>query len=156
MKQLKNTCLKNLRPSAKKSLIVDNKKVDEDKLEEKAFARIKVTRQGDKIRNNIEEVITDEQHSLAYSPQIILAHNKKYVLNFPLRCLFAKEEDYYVVSNEQLDLIGTGETQDEAELNFNEEFDYLFTRLNSLNDSNLNSRLLRIKFVINSFVKEIL
>lgn len=146
---------KKFKASTKKSLIVDVKEVKEEKLEEKAFARIKVTKKGGKTRNSIEEVISTAQHSLSYSPEIININRKQYILNFPLRCLFAKEEDYYVINNEQLDIIGTGETQDEAEQNFNEEFDYMYNRLNSLEDNQLNKRLLRIKGVLNSFVKEV-
>ncbi|WP_299892334.1 hypothetical protein [uncultured Lacinutrix sp.] len=146
---------KKFKASTKKSLIVDVKEVKEEKLEEKAFARIKVTKKGGKTRNSIEEVISTAKHSLSYSPEIININRKQYILNFPLRCLFAKEDDYYVINNEQLDIIGTGETQDEAEQNFNEEFDYLYNRLNSLKDNQLNKRLLRIKGVLNSFVKEV-
>ena len=147
--------LKRFNASTKKSLIVDVKEVKEEKLEEKALARIKVTKKRGRTRNSIEEVISIAQHSLSYSPEIINVNRKQYILNFPLRCLFAKEDDYYVINNEQLDIIGTGETQDEAEENFNEEFDYLYNRLNSLNDNQLNKRLLRIKSVLNSFVKEV-
>lgn len=146
---------KKFKASTKKSLIVQVKEVTEDRQEEKAFARIKVTKKGGKTRNSIEEVISTAQHSLSYSPEIINVNKKQYILNFPLRCLFEKEDDFYVINNEQLDIIGTGETQDDAEQNFNEEFDYLYNRLNSLKDNQLNKRLLRIKNVLNSFVKEV-
>ena len=146
---------KKFKTSTKKSLLVEVKKVTEEKLEEKAFARIKVTKKGGKTRNSIEEVISTAKHSLSYSPEIININEKQYILNFPLRCLFAKEDDYYIINNEQLDIIGTGETQDDAEQNFNEEFDYLYNRLNSLKDNQLNKRLLRVKYVLNSFVKEV-
>ncbi len=146
---------KKFKASTKKSLIVDVKEIKEESLEEKAYARIKVTKKGGKTRNSIEEVISPAQHSLSYSPEVINVNKKQYILNFPLRCLFAKEDDFYIINNEQLDLIGTGETQDEAEQNFNEEFDYLYNRLNSLKDSQLNKRLLRIKGVLNSFVKQV-
>ncbi|RIV72544.1 hypothetical protein [Flagellimonas aequoris] len=146
---------KKFKASTKKSLIVKIEEVTEEQQEEKAFARIKVTKKGGKTRKRIEEVISTAQHSLSYSPEIINVNKKQYILNFPLRCLFEKEEDYYVINNEQLDIIGTGETQDDAEKNFNEEFDYLYNRLNSLNDNQLNKRLLRIKNVLNSFVKEV-
>ncbi len=146
---------KKFKPSTKKSLMADVKQIKEEGLEEKAFARIKVTKKGGRTRNSIEEVISIEHHSLSYSPEIINVDRKQYILKFPLRCLFEKENDYYVINNEQLDIIGTGKTQDEAEQNFNEEFDYLYNRLNSLKDSQLNKRLLRIKNVLNSFVKEV-
>lgn len=125
------------------------------KSEEKVLARIKITKSGGKTTNRIEEVISKVKHSLSYSPEVININKKQYILNFPLRCLFEKEEDYYVINNEQLDIIGTGLTKDEAEHNFNEEFDYLYNRLNSLEDNQLNKRLLRVKQVLNSFVKQV-
>ena len=146
---------KRFKASTKKSLMIEVKKVKKEKSEEKAFARIKVTKSGGKTTNRIEEVISTAKHSLSYSPEIININNKQYVLNFPLRCLFEKEDDYYVINNEQLDIIGTGLTQDDAEHNFNEEFDFLYYRLNSLQDNQLNKRLLRIKHVLNSFVKQV-
>ncbi len=146
---------KKFKTATKKSLIVDVKQVKKEKSEEKAFARIKVTKSGGKTTNRIEEIISTNSHSLSYSPEIINVNKKQYILNFPLRCLFEKEDDYYIINNEQLDIIGTGLTQDDAEQNFNEEFDYLFNRLNSLEDSKLNKRLLRTKHVLNSFVKQV-
>lgn len=146
---------KKFKSSTKNSLIVSVKEVKMEKYEEKAFARIKVTKSGGKITNRIEEVISTAKHSLSYSPEIININKKQYLLNYPLRCLFEKEDDYYVINNEQLDIIGTGLTQDNAEQNFNEEFDYLYNRLNSLEDNQLNKRLLRIKTVLNSFVKQV-
>ena len=147
--------IKKFKPSTKKSLIVAVKEVKKEKFEEKAFARIKVTKSGGKTTNRIEEVISTAKHSLSYSPEVINVNKKQYILNFPLRCLFAKEDDFYVINNEQLDIIGTGLTQDDAEQNFNEEFDFLYKRLNSLEDNQLNKRLLRIKRVLISFVKQV-
>jgi len=46
-------------------------------------------------------------------------------------------------------------TGDEAEKDFNEEFDYLFQRLNSLDDKSLSDRFISIKQLINYFVKDV-
>lgn len=148
--------VKKFKSSLKNDLMVSVKKIEDEKTEEKAFARIKVTKKGSKTTNKIEEIISTSKHSLSYSPEVINIKNKQYILNYPLRCLFEKEDDYYVINNEQLDIIGTGLTQDEAEQNFNEEFDYLYTRLNSLDNNSLNNRLSRVKSVLNSFVKEVI
>lgn len=146
---------KKFKASVKKNLLIDIKEIKEEKQEENAFATIKIIKKGNKTLNRIQEVILPTHHSLSYSPEIINIRDKQYILHYPLRCLFEKEEDYYIINNEQLDIIGTGLSQDEAETNFNEEFEYLFNRLNSLNDDKLNKRLTRIKYVINSYVKEI-
>jgi hypothetical protein len=79
----------------------------------------------------------------------------KYILKYPLRCLFEKENDYYVIQSEILDIIGTGLTVDEAEFSFAEEFNYIFNKLNSLNDDQLTEHNNQIKLFLNSYIKEI-
>lgn len=125
-------------------------------IQERAFAQIKISSNGTKTIKKIEEIIPQFKHSLSYSPSSINVCNTQYAFNYPLRCLFEKEDNYYTIHNEQIDVIGTGQTQQEAENNFNEEFHYLYNKLNSLDDTKLNNRLVRIKSVINSFVKEII
>lgn len=148
--------IKKFKSNVKNDLIVTVKNIDIDKIEEEAFARIKVTTKGNKITNRIEEVLSNSKHSLSYSPEIINSNLKQYILNFPLRCSFEHEDGYYIINNEQLGIVGTGESQDDAEDSFNEEFDYLYLKLNSMDNNNLSNKLIRIKNVINSFVKEIL
>ena len=80
---------------------------------------------------------------------------KQYIFNFPIHCSFVKEEDYYLIKNELIDITATGLTSDEVEQNFNEEFDYLYTRLNELDNSKLSIRLQNIKLAINLFIKEV-
>jgi hypothetical protein len=124
--------------------------------DETVIGSIKIIKNKGKITMTIQETYPKSNHSLSYSPEIINIRNKKYVLNYPLRCLFEKEDNYYIINNEQLDIIGTGLSKEDAEINFNEEFDYLYTRLNSLDDNQLNKRLLRIKYTLNNFVKEVI
>ena len=97
----------------------------------------------------------DIDEGILTAEKILGVNNKQYVLNYPLRCLFEKEDNYYVINNEQLDIIGTGMIPEDAEINFNEEFDFLYNRLNTLEDSNLSNRLIRIKGIINNIVKEV-
>jgi hypothetical protein len=125
-------------------------------MEELMVGNISVTRTGiGKMRAKVQEVYPRRQFSLSYAPEAISINNKKYILNYPLRCLFDKEEDYYIINNEQLDIIGTGLSREDAETNFKEEFDYLYTRLNSLDDSRLSNRLLGIKSILNNYVKAV-
>lgn len=147
---------KKFKQATKNDLLVKIKEVDQDKDEENAFATIKIIRKGGKTQNRIQEVIMPAHNSLSYSPEVININNKQYIFNFPLRCLFEKEDDYYLIQNELLDIVATGLTQDDAETNFNEEFDFLYNRLNSLNNDKLSKHLSRIKGIINSYVKEIL
>lgn len=147
--------LKKFKQSTKNELLVKIIPLETETFEQNAYAKIKVTTKGSKKTNKIELLISDSKHSLAYSPEIINVNSKQYILNYPLRCLFEQEDDFYTIHNEQLGIIGTGITEDEAELNFNEEFDYLYVKLNSLNDSQLSNKLIRIKSALNSFIKHV-
>jgi hypothetical protein len=122
---------------------------------ETVVGRIKIIKNKGRTTRVIREIFSTDHHSLSYSPEMISVRNKQYIFHYPLRCLFEKEDDYYVINNEQLDIIGTGPSREDAEANFNEEFDYLYTRLNSLEDDQLNRRLLRIKYTLNDFVKKV-
>lgn len=146
---------KKFKSSTKNSLIVNITELKEEKEVENAFATIKITTKGEKVHKKIKEVINLHQHSLSYSPEVINVHNKQYILSYPLRCLFEKEEEYYVINHEALGIIGTGMTIEEAEVNFNEEFDFLYNRLNSLKDKELSSNFSQVKTIINHFVKEV-
>jgi hypothetical protein len=127
----------------------------EVKTEHNAIARVTVTTKGKKSSNKIQEIISEKSHTIAYSPEIINVNEKQYILNFPLHCSFNKEDDFYVIKNELLDITATGITNDDVEINFNEEFDFLFTRLNELDNTKLSTRMQNIKFAINLFVKEV-
>src|ERR1035438_3311703 len=66
------------------------------------------------------------KHALSYAPEEIAINNRKYILNYPLRCLFEKEEVHYVIKNELLDIYAVGDDEAEAEKDFSEEFDYRY------------------------------
>jgi hypothetical protein len=63
-----------------------------------------------------------------------------------------KEDDYFVLSNALLDLVGTGRTEAEAKESFFREFDVAYTRYNELPNEKLSDRLLKIKDIINFIV----
>lgn len=105
---------------------------------------------------NTEQRIDKSESSditLSYAPEVIVAGKKQYVLRFPLSCLFEKEEDYFVIKNELLDLIGTGETEEEAKKNFNIEFDFLYKRLIDAGDDTLSARLVQVKQLLSNLVQ---
>jgi hypothetical protein len=91
----------------------------------------------------------------AYSTDIIKVNQRTYQLSFPLRCAWEKEEDYVFITSELLDIIGTGLNEEEAELNFFQEFDFIYQRYNQLNDNHLSKRILNIKNILNYLVKSI-
>lgn len=123
---------------------------------ESAFARISIAKNGKSKLNKIHEIISAQQHSLSYAPGAISANGRTYSLKYPLRCLLEREADFYVIKNEFLDLIGTGANVELAEINFNEEFDFLYQRLYALKKNQLSSRLADIKQMLNYYVNKVL
>jgi hypothetical protein len=94
--------------------------------------------------------------SMSYAPSEIDFDGKKYILNFPLRCLFEKEENYFIIQSEMLDIIGTGETKEEAELSFKQEFDYIYNLYNETENEKLSKRLIKIKTILDNIVKQVI
>ncbi len=151
-----NFKIKKFKTQVKNNLITKIINIEDDeKSEHNAIARIKVTTKGKTSKNKIQEIISEKSHTIAYSPAIINVYDKQYIFHYPMHCSFIKEDDYYLIKNELIDITATGLTIDEAEQNFNEEFDFLYSRLNDLDSSKLSKRLQNIKLAINLFVKEV-
>jgi hypothetical protein len=151
-----NFKIKRFKSQVKNNLMTKIINLEEnEKTEHTAIARVKVTTNGKTSKNKIQEIISEKSHTIAYSPDVININDKQYFFNFPIHCSFEKEEDYYIIKNELIDITATGMTIDEVEQNFNEEFDYLYIRLNELDNSKLSKRLQNIKLAINLFIKEV-
>ena len=60
-----------------------------------------------------------------------------------------------MIQSELLDIVGTGETEDEAEINFAEEFSFIYKRYNELTDEKLSDRIVSIKTILNYLVKSV-
>lgn len=151
--------VKALKSKTKKELIVEIKKPEQLYEFEEQFgvARVKFsTKDGKKLKKpSIQEIYTKKTVSLDYSPEIIVVGKKVYNLSFPLRCLFEKEDDFYIIKSELIDIIGTGKTEDEAEQNFAEEFDFIYNRYNELQENKLSDRIKIIKTFLNYIVKDV-
>ena len=98
----------------------------------------------------------EEVHiQLSYSPEQIVAGNKTYILNYPLRCLFEKMDDHFVIKNETLDIYAAGKTEAETINDFSDEFDNLYSTLNRLTEQQLTTRMSNIKKFINLYINQI-
>ena len=84
-----------------------------------------------------------------------IAGESKYILKYPLRCLFEKEDGFFIIQSEMLCIIGTGLTEDEAEKTFAEEFDFVYQRFNSLDGKSLTNHNQLIKDILNQIVEKI-
>lgn len=136
----------------KEKLITKISESIEIKEEYEAVAKIKVVRVGNKITKSTKDIFDTKHGEPGYATDTINFGNKSYILAFPLRCKIEKEQDYYVIQSEMLDIVGTGQSIDEAEKNFSEEFHFIYQRYNELSDKKLGDRVKRIKTILNSLV----
>jgi len=147
--------IKKFKSETKNRLLAEISPIVEETEENYGLAKIKITKSGNKIKNKIQEIYTKPNTTLSYSPDIIVHNNVSFILNFPLRCSLEKENNYFIIQSELLDIVGTGETEDDAEANFAEEFSYIYYRYNDLEDSKLSDRILNIKRILNYLLKEV-
>lgn len=126
-------------------------------IEQESLARVSYkSRSGKQAKSGIIVELYDfDKTTIAFSPDVIVFEDRTYILKYPLRCRFEKEDGHFVIESEQLDILAIGKTKDEVEKNFNEEFDYLYKRLNELEDNKLSMHFKRVKVLLNNFVKEI-
>jgi hypothetical protein len=147
--------LKKFKSEVKNALVVKVEK-NENSTEETVFAEIRITKQSNKReRKTMKSTVKGANHSLSYSPTEIIINHRIYKFNFPLRCLFKMENGVYLIQNEMIDIIGTGDSQEEAELSFKEEFDYLYNRLNDFDGNHLTERMQNIKNSFKIFIESV-
>lgn len=141
------------KPAVKKGLITPIIELQKKESESNEIVgRIKVTKTGSKTKHKILKAYANSNYSLEYAPVVIITKSSKYHLKYPLRCLFEKEDNYFVIQSELLDIIGTGKTEDDAEMSFAEDFEFVFNKLNSLDNSQLTAHNQFIKLNINNLV----
>lgn len=117
--------------------------------------KLKIITKRGKTTRRIIDAYSGAKYSLEYAPDNIVFEDIVYRLQHPLRCYFAKEDDYYIIQSELLGIIGTGRNEDEAERSFAEEFDYLYKKLQSLNSKQLTRHNMFIKNLFSHIVENI-
>lgn len=147
--------INKFKPEVKERLITKISETELIKEEYEAVAKIKVVKRGTQITRTTKDMFDTKHGEPGFATNSISYGNKTYVLAFPLRCKLEKEDDYFVIQSEMLDIVGTGKTIDEAENNFSEEFNFVFKRYNELPKNKLGDRLQRIKTILNSLVLKI-
>lgn len=149
--------IQRFRTALKQELITEIKGPDENTSEmDEAVARVRISRKAGKSpRKKIINLYSGKKYSVEYAPEVIVSGTKKYILKYPLRCLFAKEDNFYIIQSEMLGIIGTGLTEDEAEASFAEEFDYTYDRLSSLGHESLTNHNQFVKNIIIQIVEKV-
>jgi len=147
--------LNKFKESVRDSLITTEMVQEPEKETDLAVGRIRVSTRYGKKKNRIIEVYSGKNMSLEYAPREIKTSERCYTLKQPIRCLFEKEKDYFVIQSELLNIIGTGYSQDEAVSSFSDEFDYVYQRFNELTDDQLSPMNQIVKVIINHLVDHI-
>ena len=148
--------INRFKPAAKKELISEIKELTEIETEsDEAVGKIKITKRDGKTHRRIMNTYSGNKFSLEYAPVVIVAGTVKYFFKYPLRCLFEKENNYFIIQSEMLEVIGTGLTEDDAEKSFAEEFDFMYHRLNSLEATSLTNHNLLIKNIIIPIIERV-
>jgi predicted RNase H-like HicB family nuclease len=138
---------------ARNQLMVITPKVEEEKEERIVPGLVRITKKGSALpKLKAMEEFSDKEVTLSFAPNIICHEYNTYQLRIPLQCGLTKVDDFYVIKNDLLDIIGVGETVTEAEINFSEEFDFTYQRYNELQDIELTERIKAIRNFLNYFV----
>ncbi len=149
--------INKFKSSIKKDLtaeIIEEKPFEESV--DEGFGKIKTTTtKSGKKKRQIMSFYSKKNIALEFAPEVIIVEDRKYILKHPLRCLFEKDDDYFVIQNEMLDIIGTGLTEDDAEKSFCEEFDYIYQRYNALKDEQLTQKIFLAKTILNQIVVKV-
>lgn len=147
--------INKFKPEVKEKLITKISETELIKEEYEAVAKIKVVKRGTQITRTTKDMFDTKRGEPGFATDTINYGETTYLLAFPLRCKLEKEDNYFVIQSEMLDIVGTGKTIDEAENNFSEEFNFVYKRYNELPENKLGDRLKRIKTILNSLVLKI-
>ncbi|MFA7380592.1 MAG: hypothetical protein WC150_09035 [Bacteroidia bacterium] len=116
-------------------------------------AMAKVEIKGGKVKPKVIELF--EQLKYPSIPiESVLFGDKTYSFKHPLYCDLIHEDDSYGLENKQIGIFAFGKTEQEARESFAEEFDYIYTRYNSLSTDKLSDDVRYIRDYLNLIVKK--
>lgn len=145
--------IKNFKKETKDYLIPINSN-EEDELKEIQFAKVEVSKKNKKYKTKIIEMYDKRFKNIDYAPEYIETENYYYKFKFPLNCKIDKKDQTFTLENDTIGIYSFGRSEDEAEINFNEEFDYIFKRYNEIDDKNLTEDVKFIKLYLNNLILE--
>lgn len=96
----------------------------------------------------------DKKITPTFEPEIINCKDYQYELRYPLRSKISELDDKIIIEHELLGIYAYGDDIDEAEEMFADEFDYLYTRYNELDNSKLGEDVLFVKGFLNQIVNK--
>jgi hypothetical protein len=120
----------------------------------------------DEIGENLKSVLTDslkgtnwrhkdKEAILSLKLNEISVSSRTYEFKFPILFQIYPEGKGTIIENAQLDIYASGKTIAEAKTDLYSQFDHSYTRLNELQDAQLNPKLLQVKQYLNFIIKTI-
>ena len=106
-----------------------------------------------KTSKKTSEIYNDKEAILSLKLDSISFYSKKYEFKFPILFQIYSEGKGTIIENEQLDIYASGKTITEAKIDLYSQFDHSYTRLNELQDEQLNPKLLQVKQYLNFIIK---
>ena len=144
--------ISKFKKEVRNKLVISPKDESELQNSEVVPGLVRLTTIGKKISFRTIEAYPNKKVLLSFAPEVIIYKEHVYHLRNPLSCTFEKVENFYSVKNDILGIIGVGDTEDEAEENFSEEFDFIYNRYNDLSDNEITERIRFIKSFLNYMV----
>jgi hypothetical protein len=147
--------LKNINSANRSILLPPTSKVikQEEVAIETRIAEVKVNPQTNKIQTSSASLFDPEMHPAYITNEIVsLKNGINYQLNKQLTFVYHKSNDIEYLEEEFLGIYASGETFNDVREMVAEEFDYMYTRYNSLNDDQLTDDVKLLKNFLNSIV----
>jgi hypothetical protein len=109
-----------------------------------ARVKQKTSKKG-QVRQELVDVMYDPEVKFSRSFTQLKSESNTFTFFDPLTCVFEHNKDGFLMENEELGLVATGDTMDELIVHFANEFDHVYHRLSEFADDRLSTRLQRVK-----------
>lgn len=131
-----------------------NKRILLPRPEKKVPEELKTSLALVEIRGNSSKVLELFDNTSSYSLKFneIIFEESVYKLKHPIYADLIKQDGVYSIESTQLSIHAFGQTIEEAQLNFFEEFDFIYHRYNNLPNNLLTDKVIEIKNYLNSIV----
>lgn len=152
--------IRKMKPEVKNKLIVpllETIELPSQIVSTEAVAKVIVsqTPKG-RTRKKVNSYYTQKEATPALQFDSIEVPGKIYVLNNPVVfCITHDDGKSVVIENSMLDIYAAGKDIEEAKNDMAEQFDFTYTRLNELNNSQLSNHLIQAKNFINLLVNSV-
>lgn len=117
--------------------------------------RIKKTSKRGKVIYKVVDSLINSDVNFGLSIRTLEANGQTFTFFDALSCIVDRNEDGFIIENEELGLVAAGDTMEELKNQFALQFAHTYKRLGKLSDDSLSKRLQRVKKRMNLMIKSI-